>query len=46
MNRAVIPSVGPWTFEHWIGAAVVLAIEAGLALNFWPGWEQLARWLW
>jgi hypothetical protein len=41
MKRAVIPTVEPWSFEHWIGAVVVLAIAAGLALNFWPGWERL-----
>jgi len=46
MNRSVIPTVGPWTFEHSIGAAVVFAIAAGFALSFWPGWKWLANWLW
>ena len=45
MNRSVIPPVGPWTHEHWIGVVVVAAIAAGLALNFWPGWNHLAEWL-
>ena len=43
MKHAQFPAVGAWTFEHWIGAAVVFAIAAGLAANFWPGWERLAR---
>lgn len=34
--------VGPWTFHHWLGAVVVVVIFLAIALNIWPGWQQIA----
>ncbi|MEJ6022107.1 hypothetical protein [Ramlibacter sp. PS4R-6] len=39
------PPVGKWTHEHWTGAVVVFALAAGIALQFWPGWDRLHGWL-
>lgn len=41
MKPVLPPPIGPWTHEHWLGAVTVLAIFAGFALTFWPGWARL-----
>lgn len=33
--------VGPWTFDHWLGAVVIVTIFLGLALNIRPGWQYI-----
>ena len=27
--------VGPWTFDHWLGAVVIVMIFLGLGLGIW-----------
>jgi hypothetical protein len=34
-----------WGLEEWIGATVVFAIAAGIALTIWPGWATVGGWL-
>jgi hypothetical protein len=34
-----------WGLEEWIGASVVLAIAAGIAITIWPGWTAVGGWL-
>jgi hypothetical protein len=34
-----------WGLEEWIGASVVFAIAAGIAVTAWRGWPAVAAWL-
>jgi hypothetical protein len=36
--------LGPWTHQHSLGAGVVVLIVVAIAVNIWPGWEQLGMW--
>jgi hypothetical protein len=42
-SRNLGEPVGPWTFDHWLGATVVVLIFLGLALNIWPGWSRIGH---
>jgi hypothetical protein len=33
-------SLGPWTFHHSIGSALILVLTVGIA-----GWQQLVEWI-
>jgi hypothetical protein len=35
--------LGPWTFDHWFGATLVVLIFVGLGLNIWPGWSRIGE---
>ena len=39
-------SLGPWTYLHSVGAAVVVLLGVGIAVNIWPGRQQVGEWLW
>ena len=40
MEQAKRPFQG-WGLEEWIGATVVVAIAAAIAITIWPGWAVL-----
>jgi hypothetical protein len=43
--KSVIPPSPPWSVESALGAIVVTALLAGLALTFWFGWPATSGWL-
>jgi hypothetical protein len=34
-----------WGLEEWIGASVVFAIAAAIAITAWQGWPAVRGWL-
>jgi predicted lipase len=46
LEEGLTESLGPWTYLHSLGAAVVLLVAVSIAVNIWPGWQQLGEWLW
>jgi hypothetical protein len=37
--------LGPWTYQHSLGAVIVILLVLGISANIWPGWQQLGEWL-
>lgn len=46
LEQGFTESLGPWTYLHSLGAAVVLLVAVAIAVNIWPGWQQVGAWLW
>jgi predicted lipase len=46
LEEGLTESLGPWTYLHSLGAAVVLVVAVAIAVNIWPGWQQVGAWLW
>ena len=40
----LIPPVGPWTGQHWLGAGIVLSIVVAITITIWPGWSRIWPW--
>ena len=46
LEEGLAEALGPWTYLHSVGAAVALLLAIGIAVNIWPGWQQVGGWLW
>jgi hypothetical protein len=42
-NESFGEPLGPWTYQHSLGAAAVILIVLGIAANIWPGWQRLGE---
>src|SRR5687768_2119524 len=37
-KQGLTESLGPWTHQHSLGAAVVFLLALPIAITIWPGW--------